>query len=241
MVAGEDAEAARVDRQVHVDAELHAEVGDEHVVPRVRACPPTLGRGRCLLHRVQDRDEASESRPARSQRADGRGSAGRLTPDYSGMQTPVPSATLGAWPLPAPSSCRPRFRAPARARCWTGSRPPSPRRSRSPSRSSPPTARGATITDVDGNTFIDFAGGVGCLNVGHSHPARRRGGAGAARALQPHRLHGRALRDLRRPSPSACSPGRRSRARSRRRSSTPAPRRSRTPSSSRGPSRAGTP
>src|SRR6059036_1753638 len=30
--------------------------------------------------------------------------------------------------------------------------------------------RGATITDVDGNTFIDFAGGVGCLNVGHSHP-----------------------------------------------------------------------
>jgi 4-aminobutyrate aminotransferase / (S)-3-amino-2-methylpropionate transaminase / 5-aminovalerate transaminase len=31
-------------------------------------------------------------------------------------------------------------------------------------------ARGSTITDVDGNTFIDFAGGVGCLNVGHSHP-----------------------------------------------------------------------
>jgi 4-aminobutyrate aminotransferase/(S)-3-amino-2-methylpropionate transaminase len=30
--------------------------------------------------------------------------------------------------------------------------------------------RGATITDVDGNTFIDFTGGVGCLNVGHSDP-----------------------------------------------------------------------
>jgi 4-aminobutyrate aminotransferase / (S)-3-amino-2-methylpropionate transaminase / 5-aminovalerate transaminase len=30
--------------------------------------------------------------------------------------------------------------------------------------------RGALITDVDGNTFIDFTGGVGCLNVGHSHP-----------------------------------------------------------------------
>jgi len=29
---------------------------------------------------------------------------------------------------------------------------------------------GATVTDVDGNTFIDFMGGVGCLNVGHSHP-----------------------------------------------------------------------
>src|SRR5215831_14655371 len=32
------------------------------------------------------------------------------------------------------------------------------------------SARGAALTDVDGNTFIDFAGGVGTLNVGHSHP-----------------------------------------------------------------------
>jgi 4-aminobutyrate aminotransferase/(S)-3-amino-2-methylpropionate transaminase len=31
-------------------------------------------------------------------------------------------------------------------------------------------ARGSTLTDVDGNTFLDFAGGVGCLNVGHAHP-----------------------------------------------------------------------
>jgi 4-aminobutyrate aminotransferase/(S)-3-amino-2-methylpropionate transaminase len=31
-------------------------------------------------------------------------------------------------------------------------------------------AIGATISDVDGNTFIDFSGGYGCLNVGHSHP-----------------------------------------------------------------------
>jgi 4-aminobutyrate aminotransferase/(S)-3-amino-2-methylpropionate transaminase len=31
-------------------------------------------------------------------------------------------------------------------------------------------ARGATVTDVDGNTFVDFMGGVGCLNVGHAHP-----------------------------------------------------------------------
>ena len=29
--------------------------------------------------------------------------------------------------------------------------------------------RGATLTDLDGNTFIDFTGGIGCLNVGHSH------------------------------------------------------------------------
>jgi len=32
------------------------------------------------------------------------------------------------------------------------------------------SALGVTITDVDGNTLIDFAGGVGSLNVGHSHP-----------------------------------------------------------------------
>jgi 4-aminobutyrate aminotransferase/(S)-3-amino-2-methylpropionate transaminase len=32
------------------------------------------------------------------------------------------------------------------------------------------SARGAALTDVDGNTFIDFAGGVGTLNVGHGHP-----------------------------------------------------------------------
>jgi len=31
-------------------------------------------------------------------------------------------------------------------------------------------AHGATVTDIDGNTFIDFMGGVGCLNVGHAHP-----------------------------------------------------------------------
>jgi len=29
---------------------------------------------------------------------------------------------------------------------------------------------GATVTDVDGNSFVDFTGGVGCLNVGHAHP-----------------------------------------------------------------------
>src|SRR6266508_882898 len=29
---------------------------------------------------------------------------------------------------------------------------------------------GVAVTDVDGNRFIDFTGGVGCLNVGHAHP-----------------------------------------------------------------------
>ncbi len=28
-------------------------------------------------------------------------------------------------------------------------------------------AEGATLEDVDGNRFIDFAGGIGCMNVGH--------------------------------------------------------------------------
>jgi 4-aminobutyrate aminotransferase / (S)-3-amino-2-methylpropionate transaminase / 5-aminovalerate transaminase len=30
--------------------------------------------------------------------------------------------------------------------------------------------QGATLTDVDGNVFLDFTGGIGCLAVGHSHP-----------------------------------------------------------------------
>src|SRR5277367_2957001 len=32
-------------------------------------------------------------------------------------------------------------------------------------------AEGVNIEDVDGNQFLDFAGGIGCLNVGHSQPA----------------------------------------------------------------------
>src|SRR5689334_9054602 len=31
-------------------------------------------------------------------------------------------------------------------------------------------AKGAMIYDVDGNELIDFAGGIGVMNVGHSHP-----------------------------------------------------------------------
>jgi diaminobutyrate-2-oxoglutarate transaminase len=30
--------------------------------------------------------------------------------------------------------------------------------------------RGATIRDVDGNTYIDFVAGISVLNVGHSNP-----------------------------------------------------------------------
>ncbi len=33
------------------------------------------------------------------------------------------------------------------------------------------SAEGALVRDVDGNTFIDMSGGIGCLNVGHTAPA----------------------------------------------------------------------
>ena len=32
-------------------------------------------------------------------------------------------------------------------------------------------AHGVAVTDVDGNTFLDWTGGVGCLNVGHTNAA----------------------------------------------------------------------
>jgi 4-aminobutyrate aminotransferase/(S)-3-amino-2-methylpropionate transaminase len=31
-------------------------------------------------------------------------------------------------------------------------------------------ASGATVSDVDGNVFLDFAGGIGVMNAGHTHP-----------------------------------------------------------------------
>lgn len=32
------------------------------------------------------------------------------------------------------------------------------------------SASGATVTDADGNVFLDFAGGIGTMNVGHANP-----------------------------------------------------------------------
>src|SRR5688572_28964164 len=32
------------------------------------------------------------------------------------------------------------------------------------------SADGARVTDVDDNVFLDFAGGIGVMNVGHSEP-----------------------------------------------------------------------
>ena len=31
-------------------------------------------------------------------------------------------------------------------------------------------ADGSNLIDVDGNVFIDYAGGIGTMNIGHSHP-----------------------------------------------------------------------
>jgi 4-aminobutyrate aminotransferase/(S)-3-amino-2-methylpropionate transaminase len=92
-------------------------------------------------------------------------------------------------------------------------------------------ARGVLLTDVDGNTFIDFTGGVGCLNVGHSHPKVV---AAAQEQLErfshtdftivPYEIYVSLAERL--------TSSRRSREPSAPRSSTPAPRRSRTRSSS---------
>ena len=46
-------------------------------------------------------------------------------------------------------------------------------------------SEGAVIEDVDGNCFLDFAGGIGCLNVGHRDP----GVVAAIRAQAEQFLH----------------------------------------------------
>ena len=75
-------------------------------------------------------------------------------------------------------------------------------------------AHGATVTDVDGNTFIDWTGGVGCLNVGHTNAAVTAAITRRSR-VHAHRLHDRAVRDVRRARASASTRASRSPARSR--------------------------
>ena len=53
-------------------------------------------------------------------------------------------------------------------------------------------ALGSTITDVDGNTFVDFVGGVGVANVGPTIRASS-SDPGAGRSLPAYRLHGRSV------------------------------------------------
>lgn len=47
-------------------------------------------------------------------------------------------------------------------------------------------AQGALLTDVDGNVYIDFAGGIGALNVGHCNPEV----VSAAKAQSERLTHG---------------------------------------------------
>ena len=64
-------------------------------------------------------------------------------------------------------------------------------------------AEGARIEDVDGRSYIDFAGGIGCQNLGHGHARGRRGDPRAGRPLPAPVLHGRHLRAVRRGLPAA--------------------------------------
>ena len=59
-------------------------------------------------------------------------------------------------------------------------------------------ASNATITDVDGNTFVDFVGGVGVLNVGHTHPRVVDAIQEQAALFPAHGLHRRRVRGVRR-------------------------------------------
>ena len=78
---------------------------------------------------------------------------------------------LEAWPRRDDRPWKPRCRGPVARRSATAStRRSQARLGRAVFPIVAAEARGATLTDVDGNTFIDFAGGVGCLNVGHAHP-----------------------------------------------------------------------
>ncbi len=58
-------------------------------------------------------------------------------------------------------------------------------------------ASGSTVTDVDGNTFIDFTGGIGVMNVGHAQADVTRAVARQAERFHARQLAGDGLRGLR--------------------------------------------
>ena len=58
-------------------------------------------------------------------------------------------------------------------------------------------AEGSAVTDVDGNTFLDFIGGIGVNALGHGHPEhmiflpqKKRETGGGGRRVQTHHHHG---------------------------------------------------
>ena len=101
-------------------------------------------------------------------------------------------------------------------------------------------AEGALIEDVDGRSFIDFAGGIGCQNTGHRVEAV----AAAIHEQVDRYLHQCFMVGTYEPYVDGLPAARRALARAGRRArsrscSTPAPRRSRTRSRSRAPRPAG--
>ena len=57
-------------------------------------------------------------------------------------------------------------------------------------------AEDAWLEDVDGNRYIDFAGGIGCANAGHRQQAVVDAVRSSARKIPPHLRPGHALRRL---------------------------------------------
>ena len=64
-------------------------------------------------------------------------------------------------------------------------------------------AEGARVEDVDGKTYIDFAGGLGCQNTGHGFPPAVAAMHEQIDTLPPPVLHGRGVRAVRRGLPPA--------------------------------------
>ena len=64
-------------------------------------------------------------------------------------------------------------------------------------------AEDAWLEDVDGNRYLDFAGGIGCLNVGHRREPVVNAVKAQARSLPAHLCPGDALRGITCAWPSA--------------------------------------
>ncbi len=69
-------------------------------------------------------------------------------------------------------------------------------------------AEGAVLHDVDGNSFLDFAGGIGCMNVGHCAPSVRNAAAAQLErfshlcfAVTPYQAYVRLAEELNRRAP----------------------------------------
>ena len=64
-------------------------------------------------------------------------------------------------------------------------------------------ASGALVWDVDGREYLDFAGGLGCQNLGHNAARGRRRDPRAGGRVPAPVLHGRDVRAVRRGVPAA--------------------------------------